>query len=530
MHMYSVVGLYRLGIRLLTLAALALVVKPAFAQCTLNQTDPSVTICSPTTGSTADSPVHIVAGTTSSRTVTRMDIFVDGAKKFVLKAPTIDTYIPMTAASHTVTVHGYNTAGQTFQKSVSVTAQVPAVSQTIDPTKIKHVIFMLQENRSLDNYLGRMNKYRTDRGLPANFDGLPLNVALLDNAGNTVSPYHLQTVCTDNTTPAWNESHAFYDFMNMDRFMITNARSMVSTNDPNGQRAMGYYDWTDLPYYYALAHNFGTSDQFFSSGMMPTIPNRMYMFAATSFGHIRPDTPPSGGWTQPNIFAKLTAAHIPWRYYYQDNSVFLGQWSNWNTGDNTKVWKIANFFNDIQNPNTLPSVIFIERAGQIGLDEHPMNNIQKGAASVANIINSLMASPSWATSVFILGFDEAGGLYDHVPPRPMVKPDTIPPMLRTNPPDAPGDFATSGFRVPFIVVSPWSKPNYVSHVTRDFTSILKLIEVRFGIAPLSARDAAADDLGEFFDFSSPHWLTPPALPAQPTTGLCDKTKEKAPGF
>src|SRR5207253_5339987 len=111
--------LCRLGTRLLALATLALMAKPAFAQCTLNQTDPSVTICSPTTGSTADSPVHIVAGTTSSHTVTKMDIFVDGVKKFVLKAPTIDTYIPMTAASHTVTVHGYNTAGQTFQKSVS---------------------------------------------------------------------------------------------------------------------------------------------------------------------------------------------------------------------------------------------------------------------------------------------------------------------------------------------------------------------------------------------------------------------------
>jgi phospholipase C len=67
-------------------------------------------------------------------------------------------------------------------------------------------------------------------------------------------------------------------------------------------------------------------------------------------------------------------------------------------------------------------------------------------------------------------------------------------------------------------------------VTRDFTSILKMIEVRFGLTPLTARDAAADDMAEFFDFSNAHWLTPPALPVQPTTGLCDKTKERAPGF
>ncbi|HTK95660.1 MAG TPA: alkaline phosphatase family protein, partial [Terriglobales bacterium] len=453
----------------------------AAAQCTLKTTDPSVTICTPANGATVASPVHIVAGTTSSRTVTKLEIWVDGKKLFVIKAPTLDTYVTMAAGNHAYAVIGYNTAGQTFKQTNSITATTPAISQTIDGTKIKHIIFMLQENRSLDTYLGRLNAYRTARGLPADFDGIPLNVTLLDNAGNSIQPFHQQTVCADNTTPAWNESHAFYDYMMMDRFMITNARSMPSTNDPNGQRAMGYYDWNDLPYYYALAYNFGTSDRFFSSGMMPTIPNRMYMFAGTSFGHIRPDTPPSGGWTQPNIWEKLTAKGIKWRYYYQDNSVFLADWSDWHTGDNTKVWGISNFYNDIQNPSTLPSVIFIERAGKIGLDEHPMNNIQTGAASVANIINKLMASPSWSSSVFILAYDEGGGLYDHVPPQPMVKPDSIAPMLRST--DAPGDFSTTGYRVPMIVISPWSKPNYVSHVTRDFTSILKMIEVRFGLTP-----------------------------------------------
>src|SRR5258708_4249030 len=110
MHTYSTLDLCRRGARLVALGMLALLVKPAYAQCTLNQTDPSVTVCPPATGSTADSPVHIVAGTTSSRTVTKMDVYVDGVKKFVLKAPTIDTYIPMTAATHNVTVHGYNTA------------------------------------------------------------------------------------------------------------------------------------------------------------------------------------------------------------------------------------------------------------------------------------------------------------------------------------------------------------------------------------------------------------------------------------
>jgi phospholipase C len=499
----------------------------AFA-CTNSTVNPSVTICTPGNNSSAASPVHIVAQTNSTSAVTKMDIWVDGVKVFILRAPTIDTYIPMTAATHKVVVHGYNSAGQTFGSTISVTASVPSVTQFIDPTKIKHIIFMLQENRSLDNYLGRFGAYRSARGLPANWDALPLNVQLLDNGGHLIKPYHLQTVCTDNTTPAWNESHAYFDYLNMDRFLITNAKSMPTSNDPYGQRAIGYYNSSDLPYYYALAFNFGTSDKFFSSVLAPTIPNRMYMFAATSFGHIRPDSPPSGGWTQPNIFEALDKAGVSWRYYYQDNSVFLAQWSDWFTGDNQKVYGISHYFTDIQDPNTLPSVIFIERAGVTGLDEHPMNNIQKGAADVANLITKLMQSPSWDTSVFILSYDEAGGLYEHVPPQSIVKPDNIAPMLLSG--DAPGDFAHTGYRVPLIVVSPWSKPNFVSHVQRDLTSILKMIEVRFNLPALTARDAAADDMAEFFDFSTPHWLTPPALPTQPTTGTCDKTKERAPGF
>ena len=495
--------------------------------CTGSSVDPSVTICSPAANASVTGPVEINAQTFATHTVTRMDVWVDGVKVFVLRAPSFDTRIAMTAGTHKVTVHGYTNVSQTATQSITITVSNPAPSQTIDPTKIQHIIFMLQENRSLDNYLGRLGAYRTARGLPAGFDGLPLNVKLPDKAGHLIAPYHLQTVCTDNTTPGWNESHGYIDSLNMDKFLSINAGSMPTTNDPNGQRAIGYYDWNDLPYYYALAYNFGTSDRYFSSVLASTIPNRMYMFAATSFGHVRPDPTPTGGWTQPNIFEALDKAGVSWRYYYQDNSVFLGSWSDWNT-DKSHVYSISHYFTDIQNPSTLPSVIFIEHASQLGLDEHPMDNAQKGAADVANLINSLIASPAWGTSVFILSYDEAGGLYDHVPPQSIVKPDNIAPILPSG--YAPGDFAHTGYRVPIMVVSPWSKPNFVSHVQRDHTSILKLIETRFNVPPLTARDAAADDMAEFFDFSTPHWLTPPPLPAQPTTGICDKTKERAPGF
>jgi phospholipase C len=133
--------------------------------------------------------------------------------------------------------------------------------------------------------------------------------------------------------------------------------------------------------------------------------------------------------------------------------------------------------------------------------------------------------------VFILAFDEGGGLYDHVPPIPLPAPDSQPPDSQNVPFTVlPGDFTNSGFRVPFVVVSPWVIPNYVSHVKTDTTSILKFIETRFNLPPLTQRDgsSAVSDLSDFFDFSTPHLLTPPTLPTQPTNGTCDASKESGP--
>ena len=119
-------------------------------------------------------------------------------------------------------------------------------------------------------------------------------------------------------------------------------------------------------------------------------------------------------------------------------------------------------------------------------------------------------------------------MHDHVPPPAMVVPDGISPNVRIGV-DAPGLFNMGGERVPVVVVSPWTKPRFVSHVPRDHTAILKLIETRFSLPPLSSRDAASDDMTEFFNFSAPAYMVPPAMPAQPTPGVCNLSLEKAPG-
>jgi phospholipase C len=535
---YCVVNTFRF---FLVLAAVAMIAPRANAQasCTLRTTSPSVTICTPANNATINSPVHVNAGATDTgHTIKLMQIFIDGVGSYhVANQPWLDASVAMAAGTRRLTVQATDDTNTLFRTTVYVT-----VGGTAPPpaglSSLKHIFFMAQENRSFDNYLGRLGQYRVNKGQSSNVDGVPLSFVAKTSSGVSVSPYHYKTVCTDNLTPSWNESHYDVDGGKMDRFMYTTQTSIPSSIDPQGSRAMGYYDWTDLPYYYELAYQFGTSDRFFSSVEANTIPNRMYLFTATSFGHIRPDAPPSGSyWSQPTIFDKLDAAGITWRYYYMDNSVYLAQFSTW-TRDSGKVRALGSpatsttaatgYYKDIQSPSTLPSVIFIERGSNSGYDEHPLNNIQKGAARVKTIMDAFMKSPTWSSSAFILTFDEGGGLFDHVPPIALPKPDGIPPMLKSG--DISAQFDHSGFRIPLWVVSPWSKPKFVSHTARDFTSILKLIEVRFGLTSMTARDGAADDMTEFFDFSTPHFATPPALPAQPTTGVCDKTKEKAPNL
>jgi phospholipase C len=193
---------------------------------------------------------------------------------------------------------------------------------------------------------------------------------------------------------------------------------------------------------------------------------------------------------------------------------------------------ISQYFTDLQD-DALPQVVLIEPASAAGLDEHPSNSdtalsdIQLGAKYASSLINGLMGSTSWKDSAFILTFDEFGGFYDHVPPQPAVSPDGIKPadLLSTDicypPQTGPTcDFVYTGYRLPLIVVSPFTKKNYVSHTVADLTAVLKLIETRFQVPALTQRDAAQMDMTEFFDFENPAWMTPPSPPTQATSGAC----------
>lgn len=399
-------------------------------------------------------------------------------------------------------------------------------------TAVNHVVFMLQENRSFDTYFGQLNAYRQSQGLSADVDGMPANASNPDDSGTMISAFKLNTLCIENISPAWLESHGNYNRWNptgpplMDGFVHTaqGFAKFAGLKDTAGKRAMGYYDASDLPYYYFMATAFATSDRWFAPMPTNSPPNRVAAFAATTQGHAHE---PLQELTTPTIFHRLAQAGIPWKIYYTDKTSsgapadsLDNYWPSFARSHAENIVPVLQYLTDVQN-GTLPAFSFIEAGYFSGRDEHPGGeNIQAGQQYVGSLINALMASPSWKDSVFILSYDEGGAAYDHVVPMNAVQPDGIPPRDLTAS-DPPGDFTRTGFRVPLIVVSPFTRKGYVSHKAADYTAVLKFVETRWGLKPLTKRDAAQIDMTEFFDFGNPPWLTPPTpLPANVDGSRC----------
>jgi phospholipase C len=428
------------------------------------------------------------------------------------------------------------------------------IVSTGDVHNLNHIVFLLQENRAFDNYFGNLAYYRVNIDqIPGaqmsdvnDLHNLPSGYTLQNPQGQSFPPFHERTECIEGLNPQWNESHLDMDLVGgdwmhltsssqflMDKFLFTTGFNLY---DPTESRPLGYYDWTDLPFYYELAAQFNTSDTFYSPLPDATTINRSYLFAGTSYGNIFPPLPNNWMWLRPTIFRVLQTAGISWRYYYQDNSVFLAQWADYsNPQIQANVRNIQEWYNILASDGAdsqLPQVVFIERASATGYDEHPGNNIQTGAARVQQILTPLLISTAWPDSVFILTYDEGGGTYDQQPPILVTPPDDKVPMPQQNQPYIRGLFNVTGFRLPNIIVSPWSKAHTVFHQQTDYTSILKLIETRFSLAPLTHRDQTAADLTDQangpFDFNTPEMLIVPPLPTQPTNGTCNYSLESYP--
>lgn len=399
---------------------------------------------------------------------------------------------------------------------------------------VNHIVILMQENRSFDHYLGKLNDYRTSQGLPQDVDGLPASVTLpaWKNAG-TVSMVHMISMCSEDLSSSWQEAHADVNLSNpsnpgpnppMNGFaaMAGGFSEHTGGTDVRGQRAVAYYDDGDLPFYYWAATQFATSDRWFSAALARTQPNRMYLLAATSQGYT---FPPTNALSAKTIFELLENAGVSWRVYVTNGwapgktgGTYMNYFPNFTPKHVDKFAPATQFATDAQN-GTLPEVSLIESGYESGQDEHPLNSVRTGAAYAESFVTALMSSPSWKDSVFFLTFDEGGGFYDHVPPAETVNPDGIKPR-DLKPGDPSGDFTVTGFRVPLLVISPFARPHYVSHTAADFTAMLKFIETRFNLPSLNKRDAAQPDMTEYFDFAGAPNLGASLPLAQPVGGPC----------
>jgi phospholipase C len=395
---------------------------------------------------------------------------------------------------------------------------------------INHVVVIVQENRSFDHYLGRLVAqgyyqpgdfsggvdYGTDAGAGTGFshsdqlDGPPPGWFNPDVDGTRVVPHPDDQYCY-GVNHGWGDMHAYYDNGRMDRFVIQ--------NDPDGQRSFFYEDDTVIPFYYALANTFSVADHYHCSVMTSTWPNRLFLMAATSFGigdnsFVTVDTQAHPA---PQIFSLLEAGGHTWKDYTDGpHMVQFFPWFGLNRDTRPHYGNVkCDLLTDIEN-GTLPDVSFV-MGDEVteSSDEGPSDLPGIGGALVEQVVRALWASPSWKDTALFILYDENGGLADHVVPAPACEPDKYAPH-DGNGNALPGAFDRTGFRVPFILVSPYARAHFVAHSTYDHTSVTRFIEARFGLPALTARDANAAPLMEMFDFEHPPFRSPPTISAHTT--------------
>jgi phospholipase C len=471
--------------------------------------------------------------------------------------------------------------------------------------KVNHVIIIMQENHSFDNYLGALpyapgspyhggacknSDHGCVDGLTCTFDmlgNLNCSNSNIDDDNSVVSSFHDSNYCPGpDLQHNWQGSHGEANFLSpANALLMTLNNGFVLVNDlteqidgtesPTDDDTMGYYNQDDLSFYYQLAQTFAIDDRYFCSVVGPTFPNRSYEMAATSFGHVTTNEifPPGIDPANPtplntsigyqpitgSIFDLLDANHVQWFNYFEDlptSVIFRGNHIPFLVAHVRSVSGPSPFggqsFMAAAAAGTLPPVSFVDPSfapdqninGTIyETDEHPPFDIRAGQFFTSQVINAVRNGPNWKDSVIFLTYDEHGGFYDHVAPPAAsqggaLNPDGIDPGLCEDLSNSPAsllpgggaqcefsesdvaaicagfveegsypaacaNFNQLGFRVPFIVISPFAKPHYVSHMVGDHTSMLAFIEQRFlpfG-SHLTLRDQNANRLQDMFDFN-----------------------------
>jgi len=470
-----------------------------------------------------------------------------------------------------------------------------------DLHKVNHLVFMMQENRSFDNYFGalpyapggpyhpcgdriRENDHQCVDGLTCTVKSggeLACSNFNVNLNGEKAFAFHNRRICgKSGLDHGWVQSHHEANWLHPEATVRSSPNDgfvrQNQTDNPNQDvdpETIGFFTQDELPFYYALAQTFAIDDRYHASVIGPTLPNRLYFMAATSFGHTTTGEaiPPIPDGYRPitgTLLDLMDAHQVSWMSYYSDlpASAYLRPYGS------PHLAPISQFASDVAAGH-LPDVTYVDPDfgilhGATESDEAPPNSIRRGQYFVAQNVAAIRNSQLWQDTIIVITYDEHGGCYDHVrPPKARQHgkrtPDGIAPGQcadLSNPPaseargagvhcaesmdDAadtcPGftptgrypascpNFKQYGFRVPFIVVSPFAKAHYVSHTLGDHTSLVALVEKRFmsdggphGYPSLTARDAAADTLEDMFDFDNSPSLNA-TIPTAPPSSSSDE--------
>jgi phospholipase C len=439
--------------------------------------------------------------------------------------------------------------------------------------QIRHIVVLMMENHSYDNYLGMLAG--RGAGFTPGPGGEPLE-ATKRSDGSEVRAHHLATTkqVPHIPTQSWHASHLQYDGGRCDGFVRSVEETVLGAAAEDAAIPMGYWTEQDLPFYYGLARTFPLADRWFCSCLGPTFPNRRFLLAGTAHGLVDDlpfamvDYPPGG-----TVFDMLTSHGITWVNYHSVRParlilqralgggglialrrlVSLGRWfpplvravkgNKTCTADLYPLGlarcllhlrPMARFFADA-DAGTLPAFCIVDPDFDTFSEENPQD-IRYGESFAAEVITRVMRGKGWPHTLLIWLYDEHGGYYDHVPPPAAPPPDGVPGRsLLTMPgwlhaalkPFFAGYFASVanldtgphrydryGFRVPAVIVSPYARPGYVTSEVFDHTSVLKLLGHKWNLPPLTDRDAAAKAPLDALDLDGePAFRTPPDLPA-----------------
>lgn len=370
--------------------------------------------------------------------------------------------------------------------SSNAASAAASVASAKTSTPIKHFIAVMQEMRSFDSYFGTFPKA----------DGIPSGVCMpaptvRGTALPCVKPFAIGTRSSRHLIDTRAAFTAQYGGGAMNGFVTAQSTRGVTNALP-----MAHYEAGDLAYYWSLARNYVLFDRYFASAKGGSLSNHMYWVTGTP-GNPQGETVPKNGFGDlPTIFDRLEAKGVSWKFYVQDydpDSTFrspgvtpaqvvrapLLAYARY--VDDPALAKhivpLDQYYDDLSH-GSLPSVSYIVAAGP---SESPPASVVNGQAFVRDVVAALKNSTTWSSSALMLSYADWGGWYDHV----------APPKI---------DSYGLGFRVPALLVSPYAHKGSIDHDQLEHASMLRFIEDNWGVAPLSTRDARANDFLDAFDF------------------------------